>query len=66
MNKQWEVCEIDEDQAKIIAEKFHLSMLIARLLVNKGIVNEEQIPVFLQPTRNNFYDPFLMPDILLS
>lgn len=63
MNKQWEVCEIDEDQAKIIAEKFHLSMLIARLLVNKGIVNEEQIPVFLQPTRNNFYDPFLMPDM---
>lgn len=63
MNKKWEVIETDEEKAKIISEKFNLSMFISRLLVNKGIVDEEKISVFINPTRNSFYDPFLMPDM---
>lgn len=63
MNKKWEVCETDEDKAREIAEKFNISMFISRLLVNKGITDEKEIPIFTHPTRNNFYDPFLMPDM---
>ena len=63
MNKQWQVCETDENTAKKIADKFNLSMFISRLLVNKGITDDEKIPIFIKPTRDNFYDPFLMPDM---
>ena len=62
MNKQWQVCETDENKAKEISEKYKLSMFISRLLVNKGI-EKEKIPIFINPTRDNFYDPFLMPDM---
>lgn len=63
MNKQWEVFETDEEKAKLISEKFNLSMFISRLLVNKGIIEDNEISVFINPTRNNFYDPFDMPDM---
>ena len=62
MNKQWEIYNTDEQVAKQISEKYELSIFISRLLVNKGI-KEEDIPVFINPTRDNFYDPFLMPDM---
>lgn len=63
MNKKWEICETDENKAKEIAEKFNLSMFLSRLLVNKGIIENEKISVYINPTRNNFYNPFLLPDM---
>lgn len=33
------------------------------MLVNRGIVDDEEIRVFLEPTRNDFHDPYLMPDM---
>ncbi len=62
MNKQWETYNTDEQIAKQISDKYGLSMFISRLLVNKGIKIED-IPIFINPTRDNFYDPFLMPDM---
>ena len=36
---------------------------MATILVNRGITEEKAIKKFLNPTRNDFYDPFLMPDM---
>ena len=62
MNKKWQYIENDIDRAKEIAEKFDINMLTAQILANKKL-SDEQIKVFLEPTRNSFYDPFLMPDM---
>ena len=53
MNKKWEFYE--ENNEKIIE--------IAKILVNRGIIDDKEIDTFLNPTRNDFYDPYLMPDM---
>jgi len=63
MNKKWEYYEANEERVNEISEKFNISKLLAKILVNRDMVEDEKIKVFLEPTRNDFYDPFLMPDM---
>ncbi len=62
MNKKWELYKADEQKIKKIEEK-GINKLLATILVNRGIIEEEQIRVFLNPTRADFYNPYLMPDM---
>lgn len=66
MNKKWEYYSCDEKLVEQIEEKFKVSKLLATILVNRGIVEEEKIRKFLEPTRDDFYDPFLMPDMEIA
>ena len=63
MNKKWECYEIDENEVEKLARKYNLSKLVAKILVNRNIVEDEKVNVFLNPTRKDFYNPFLMPDM---
>ena len=63
MNKKWEIDKPNEDEVKKIQEKYKINHLLAKILVNRGIVKEESIKLFLNPTRKDFYDPYLMPDM---
>ena len=63
MNKKWNLNEANEEKVEEIARKHNISELVARVLVNKQIIEDEKIDVFLNPTRKDFYDPFLMPDM---
>lgn len=63
MNKKWEICEQDKELVEKVARGNNLSELMATLLVNRGIVDKKDIEIFLAPTRNDFHDPFLMPDM---
>lgn len=63
MNKKWKCYEENSELSEKIALKFDVSRLLARILVNKGITEDDKIKVFLNPTRNDFHDPYLMPDM---
>lgn len=63
MKKKWEFYEADENKINEISEKYNISKLLARVLVNRKIINDNDINVFLNPTRNDFHDPYLMPDM---
>ena len=63
MNKKWECYEIDEKKLKEFTQKYNLNELLARVLLNKGITTKENIELFMNPTRKDFHDPFLMPDM---
>ncbi len=63
MRKKWELFEGQEDEVLRVQEENNINILLAKILVNKGITNKEQIEKFLNPTRHDFYDPFLMPDM---
>ena len=63
MNKKWESYEVDESKVKEVAKKYNLDELLARILVNKGITEKEEIDIFINPTRRDFHNPFLMPDM---
>lgn len=63
MNKKWECYPVDEEKVEQIAQKYQIGKLLANILVNRNIVEEKEITTFLEPTRNDFYNPFLMPDM---
>jgi len=63
MNKKWGFYEIEEEKVADIAKKYGITEVLARILLNRNIIEDEEIKVFLNPTRNDFYDPFLFPDM---
>ena len=65
MNKKWQIYETDETEINKISQKYNLNRLLSSIIVNRNI-KEEDIDVFLNPTRSNFYDPFLMPDMEIA
>ena len=63
MNKKWECYEIDENKVNELKSKYGVNEILAKILVNKGITEKEDIDLFMSPTRKDFHDPFLMPDM---
>lgn len=63
MSKKWEYYEVNEGKIDEISKKFNISKLLAKILINRQIVDEEKIKLFLNPTIDNFYNPFLMNDM---
>ena len=63
MNKKWQICETDKEKVNELKSKYNISELLATILVNKNITTQKEINEFLNPTRNDFFDPFLMNDM---
>ena len=67
MTNKWIVKEINNEKVELLKEKFNLSNLVAKILSNRNILEremqEDDIKKFLNPTRDDFYDPFLLPDM---
>ena len=63
MNKKWQIYEVDEERVEEISKKYELNKLLATILTNRNIVKEEDIRLFLNPTREDFHDPFLIKDM---
>ena len=63
MKKKWEIYEQNEELIEKISKTHNISRLLAQILINRGITDDEQIDVFLNPKRNNFHNPFLMNDM---
>ena len=66
MTKKWQIYEIDEqteNKIKELEERERINKLLATILVNRNMTDPEQLKVFLHPTRKDFHDPYLMPDM---
>ena len=66
MNKKWQIYETDDEKIEELKEKYKLNDLLATILINRGIDNEEKIRQFLEPTRQDFYNPYLMKDMEIA
>ena len=66
MNKKREICNANEELVKEIVEKYQISEVLATVLVNREIVETEDIEIFLNPTRNDFHNPYEMPDMEIA
>ncbi|MDO5557020.1 MAG: single-stranded-DNA-specific exonuclease RecJ [Clostridia bacterium] len=62
MNKKWEIYKTDEEKIKKITRKYGINRILAKIILNRG-VKEFDIDNFLYPKRDNFYNPYLMPDM---
>ena len=65
MNKKWHIYETDKVEVERISRKYNINELLVAILINRKI-KEENIDVFLSPTRKNFHNPFLMPDMEIA
>ena len=63
MVKKWEVNKVNNEEVEQFAKKYKISNLLASILVRKGIKTDEEVDKFLHPTRMDFYNPFLLPDM---
>ena len=63
MNKEWHIYEADEKEVSRIKEKYKINDLLSRILVNRNITEDDKIRLFLEPTRNDFYNPYLIKDM---
>ena len=66
MNKKWQIYQVDNEKVEEIVKKYGINKLLATILVNRNITEEEQINKFLKPKRNDFYDPYKMPDMKIA
>lgn len=63
MNKKWEICKENKNDIDKISKENGLSNLISSILASRGIIEKEKVREFLNPTRDDFHNPFLMPDM---
>lgn len=63
MNKKWQIYETDENKIKQIQENYPMNKLLAIILANRNITQKEDIRLFLEPTRKDFHNPFLITDM---
>ena len=63
MNKKWQIYDIDENKIEEISKKYGLNKLLSTILVNRNIVDEKNIKIFLTPTIKDFNNPFLISDM---
>lgn len=66
MNKKWECLSVDMEKVNKVAQEYQISKLLAKILVNKNIMRKEDVELFLRPTRHDFHNPFLMPDMAVA
>ena len=63
MVKKWEVSKVNNDEVEAFTKKYNISSLLASILIRKNILTDKEVSKFLHPTRMDFYDPFLLPDM---
>ena len=66
MKKEWQFYNTDKEKVSEVSKKYNINKLLATILVNRNIVKEEKVNVFLNPTRNNFHNPIDMPDMEIA
>lgn len=63
MPKKWELKNVDNQRVEEVSKKFNISKLLASVILNRGVEKDEDIEIFLNPTRDDFHNPFDMPDM---
>ena len=63
MIKKWEIYNSDEQKVKEICEKYNLNEILGKIIVNRKVINDEEVRIFITPTRDDFHDPFLFKDM---
>lgn len=59
MIKKWEFYNSDEKLVNEICEKYNLNKVIGKIIVNRHVVNDEDVRIFITPTRDDFHNSFL-------
>lgn len=59
----WKIHQPQPELVKRISESLSVSPLLAKVLVNRGIIDEKSARQFLNPRLNSLFNPFLLADV---
>lgn len=60
--RRWNVAATD-DRAKALAERLRVSPVVAQVLINRGMIEEDVCQAFLRPNLRHLYEPGLIPGL---
>ncbi|MCS7174419.1 single-stranded-DNA-specific exonuclease RecJ [Pseudothermotoga sp.] len=60
---RWTVKQVDQNELNKLVESLNISGFLARLLINRGIKEPEEALKFLNPSKEDLHDPFLLKDM---
>lgn len=63
MHRQWLVNRTNPEFLKFLSVKTAISPILAQILVNRGIKDQDAITKFLNPSLDQLHDPFLLHDM---
>lgn len=63
MEKRWRLLSPQENNVENLTGQLHISPILARLLVNRGIAEADEAERFLDDSCREGYDPFLMKNM---
>jgi len=68
LHKNWLIRTQNDELVKHISSKFNVSLVVAKIILNRGITTDENIFGFLNANETQFIDPFLISgmDIAVS
>ncbi len=61
--REWQISEIDDALCEKVAKECNLLPLTAKILINRGLLEKEEIETFLNKDSIPMYDPFLLKDM---
>ncbi|MDZ7816433.1 MAG: hypothetical protein U5N86_10680 [Planctomycetota bacterium] len=62
-SRQWVIRHPDFSARDRLVESVGISPVVASVLVNRGITEEDEVRAFLKPSLKHLHDPFLMKDM---
>jgi single-stranded-DNA-specific exonuclease len=63
MKKKWNILAQNTDEKRQLAEELDTSLILAHLLLNRGIKTHEQGRLFLHPKLTDLHDPYIFADM---
>lgn len=66
MKKKWEFYDTDEELVQKLSQELKVSSILITILMNRKTTDPEKIRIFLNPTRKDFYNPFLLNDMEIA
>ncbi len=63
MDKRWLIKSADDTLSKKISDSLNIPALIAQLLINRGLLTEAAIKLFMTGDMPHLYNPFLLTDM---
>lgn len=61
--KKWILPKYDDSNVQRISQKFGVSALVAKILCARGIENDNDIDLFINKDKGEFYNPMLLNDM---
>lgn len=63
MQKRWTILKHDREQTAELSKKLNVPLVVAAILISRGIDSAEKAVKFLNPTIEDLHDPYLLKDL---